>query len=60
MFGLPIENIRQIVQTPGNLVIYSEQANDVRIVGIGDLPQDFRAKSCLTRLEPNDWRRARD
>ena len=35
LWSLPIENIRQIVQTPGNLVIYSEQANDVRIVGIG-------------------------
>ena len=35
LWSLPIDNIRQIVQTPVNLVIYSEQANDVRIVGIG-------------------------
>jgi hypothetical protein len=35
LWSLPIDNIRQIVQTPDNLVIWSEQASDVRIVGIG-------------------------
>ena len=39
LWGLPIDNIRQIVQTPGNLVIQSEQANDVRIIGIGAKPR---------------------
>jgi hypothetical protein len=34
LWTLPIDNIRQIVQTPDSLVIWSEQANDVRIVGI--------------------------
>jgi hypothetical protein len=35
LWSLPVDNVRQIVQTPGNLMILSEQANDVRIIGIG-------------------------
>ena len=35
LWSLPVDNVRQIVQTQGDLMILSEQANDVRIIGIG-------------------------
>ncbi|MEP7210153.1 MAG: hypothetical protein ABI740_04890 [Alphaproteobacteria bacterium] len=35
MWSVPVENIRQIVQTSANLLIYTEEGADTRIVGIG-------------------------
>lgn len=35
MWSVPVENIRQIVQTPQNLMIYTEEGADTRIIGIG-------------------------
>jgi hypothetical protein len=35
MWSVPVENIRQIVQTPANLMIYTEEGADTRIIGIG-------------------------
>ena len=34
-WSVPVDNVRQIVQTPDNLVIRTEQADDIRIIGIG-------------------------
>jgi len=39
MWSVPVENIRQIVQTPGNLLIYTEEGADTRIIGIGAQPR---------------------
>jgi hypothetical protein len=35
LWSVPVENIRQIVQTPAHLVIYTEEGADTRIIGIG-------------------------
>lgn len=35
LWSVPVENIRQIVQTPTDLVIYTEEGADTRIIGIG-------------------------
>jgi hypothetical protein len=35
MWSVPVENIRQIVQTPAHLMIYTEEGADTRIIGIG-------------------------
>jgi hypothetical protein len=35
MWMVPADNIRQIVQTPGQLVIYTQEGGDTRIIGIG-------------------------
>jgi hypothetical protein len=35
MWSVPVENIRQIVQTPEHLMVYTEEGADTRIIGIG-------------------------
>lgn len=47
LWSVPVENIRQIVQTPGNLMIYTEEGADTRIIGIGAKP---RPAAIVSRL----------
>ncbi|MDP3492603.1 MAG: hypothetical protein Q8R82_05780 [Hyphomonadaceae bacterium] len=47
MWSVPVENIRQIVQTPANLMIYTEEGADTRIIGIG---ADHRPAAIKSRL----------
>ncbi len=47
MWSVPVENIRQIVQTPANLVIYTEEGADTRIIGIGASHRPAAIKSRL-------------
>jgi hypothetical protein len=47
MWSVPVENIRQIVQTPTNLLIYTEEGADTRIIGIGASHRPAAIKSRL-------------
>ena len=47
LWSVPVENIRQIVQTPANLVIYTEEGADTRIIGIGASHRPAAIKSRL-------------
>lgn len=47
MWSVPVENIRQIVQTPQDLVIYTEEGADTRIIGIG---AKHRPSAIVSRL----------
>ncbi|MDZ4761126.1 MAG: hypothetical protein SGJ21_08660 [Alphaproteobacteria bacterium] len=35
LWSVPVENMRRIVQTPGHVVLYTEEGGDARIVAIG-------------------------
>ena len=47
MWSVPVENIRQIVQTSADLVIYTEEGADTRIIGIGAPHRPAAIKSRL-------------
>ncbi len=47
MWSVPVENIRQIVQTRADLVIYTEEGADTRIIGIGASHRPAAIKSRL-------------
>ena len=47
MWSVPVENIRQIVQTPASLLIYTEEGADTRIIGIGASHRPAAIKSRL-------------
>ena len=47
MWSVPVENIRQIVQTPAHVMIYTEEGADTRIIGIGASRRPSAIKSRL-------------